>query len=474
MTSHILIIEDSSSFAALIEATLINEYGFVCTIAPDFKTAEALLTNFKFDAATVDLNLPDCKSGEALLLTAKYAVPSIILSADFNKELRTKLQSEHILDYVIKAGNDSVRYAAWLLNRHMRNQSLKVLIIDDSISARTTLRAYIRNLGFQCTEAVSGNDGLEKLSEKPDMIIVDQYLPDILGSDLCMQIRNKMHNPDLQIIGVSSKTEEDTASKFLKYGANDYIHRPFQPEEFIHRINRLAEHLDQMRSLQKLNSQKNYFLGMAAHDLRNPVGIIQQSARKLSQYPQDDKQKTLLDIIQRNSENMLQLINDLLDISVIESGKVDLKVQAIELSELVKNRLNDFDDKIKAKHMQIKTHFDSVMIELDKIRINQVIDNLLSNAIKYADQGSLIEVSVEKSADQAQVKIKDNGPGISAEKRSQLFQPFQRLGHTPTGGESSHGLGLAICARIIEAHNGSLTHENNTPHGSIFSFTLPR
>jgi signal transduction histidine kinase len=231
------------------------------------------------------------------------------------------------------------------------------------------------------------------------------------------------------------------------------------------------------RQLFELNQLKNKFLGIAAHDLRNPLASIRGFSELLLSDDMGsltEDQHEFIKTIHSLSQDMLNLVNDLLDVSVIESGKLELKRQPGSLKVLIEERIHI--NSILAKNKQMKLHESLATVpevSFDYSRIAQVVDNLISNAIKYSPSGSNIFVSLNQQGMKAQISVRDEGPGIEPEEQKRLFGEFQRLSTKPTGGEKSTGLGLSIVKKIVEAHNGTTAVESQPGAGSTFTFILP-
>ena len=231
------------------------------------------------------------------------------------------------------------------------------------------------------------------------------------------------------------------------------------------------------RKLVELNQLKNKFLGIAAHDLRNPITSIKGFSELL--LGEDigaltEEQKEFITIIHDACHDMLILLNDLLDISVIESGKLELRFKSGQLKQSIEERIRLNEIIAQKKGIMIHTKLSEMPEAIfDSERIGQAVDNLISNAIKFSSSGSKIHVILDRKGNMAKVSIQDEGPGISSEDQLKLFGEFQKLGNQPTGGEKSTGLGLAIVKKIIEAHGGSVGVESQIGKGSTFSFTIP-
>ena len=228
--------------------------------------------------------------------------------------------------------------------------------------------------------------------------------------------------------------------------------------------------------LKRLNELKNKFLGMAAHDLRNPLGAILNYSQFLKEDEDLDAetQSEFIENIYSASSNMLAILNDLLDISQIESGKINLKVKLDNLNQLISRRVKLGQVISQNKGIDITTQLDDLPeVPFDSDRLGQVLDNFISNAIKFSSSGTIIQVRSNIDKGKVKVEVCDQGPGIPEEEIGELFGEFQKLSVRPTGGEKSTGLGLAIVKKIIEAHNGEIGVESILGQGSTFFFKLP-
>ena len=230
--------------------------------------------------------------------------------------------------------------------------------------------------------------------------------------------------------------------------------------------------------LVKLNDLKNQFLGMAAHDLRNPIGVILSYSDFILEEAGDvleEEHRQFLATIRKSSDFMLKMLNDLLDITKIESGRLDLELEPVDLTTLIEQNvvLNRVLAAKKGIHVAFHHDADLPPAPVDRGKIDQVMNNLISNAVKFSPAGTTVTVRVFRSGDEATVSVKDEGPGIPDEERQKLFQPFSRTSAQSTGGEKSTGLGLAIAKKIILGHRGKIWVESKIGEGSTFYVTLP-
>ncbi len=231
------------------------------------------------------------------------------------------------------------------------------------------------------------------------------------------------------------------------------------------------------KELAELNETKNKFLGMASHDLRNPLQTIQSFSQILQEGMVGDvnpEQKDMLGSIYNASTFMHALLENLLDISKIESGKIELDKQIGDFNLAVKQQVQLHQ--LLAKKKQITLHMslnEIPPLRFDQNAIVQVMSNLIGNAIKFSPPHTNIFVATEHSANRIRFSVRDEGPGLSQEDQELLFKEFQRLSAKPTGGEKSTGLGLAIVKKLIHLHNGQVGAESTLGKGTTFFFSLP-
>lgn len=244
-------------------------------------------------------------------------------------------------------------------------------------------------------------------------------------------------------------------------------------------LNNLTRELHKKSSeLARLNDLKNHFLGMAAHDLRNPLAVIMGYSEIMAMDPRNFKRPDyihLLNDIRYLSEFMLSMINDLLDISVIEAGKLALKLDEHDFSELLRKtvQINQVFAEKEGIRLLLEDNLLRGAIPYDTPRVKQVLNNLISNALKFSGEGSQVVVRAGCRDGELQVDVIDQGPGIAGSDLPKLFEPFPDVSTTSTSDERRTGLGLAISKKIVAAHNGRIWVESEPGRGSTFSFTLP-
>ncbi|MDE3084083.1 MAG: hybrid sensor histidine kinase/response regulator [Verrucomicrobiota bacterium] len=361
------------------------------------------------------------------------------------------------------------------------------MVDDDRLNLRI-LSGILRPEGYSLMEADTGERALEAYASfQPDLVLLDVVLPGINGFEACRRLCQTYGEDTAPIIFITAKNESDDVVEGLSAGGVDYLPKPFRPKEALARIrthlhNRLL--VEQQRTLvtqlSRANAAKNKFLGMAAHDLRNPLASI----RALAEFLTDGtigrlnaEQIDLIKTIHTASQQMLDLVNELLDVATIESGELKIAPDLNNLAELIEKSvyLANIDAAKKNTRIEFDAHGADPIVRFDAAKIKQVIENLLSNAAKYSPPGSVVTVVLLENEKECGFAVRDQGPGIPENERDKLFKDFSRLSARPTGGEKSTGLGLAICRKIVEAHHGSITAENLAApaHGCEFRVMLP-
>lgn len=355
---------------------------------------------------------------------------------------------------------------------------MRVLVVDDMMESRELLARYLRQWGHEVILANDGVEALEVLGGSPiSMVITDWLMPRMDGVELCRKIRSQSFPRYIYILMVTVRDSKAELVTAMSAGADDYIAKPFDKDELSVRIRAGERILDTEQRLIQLNELKNKFLGIAAHDLRNPLSVMRGFAELLldpNADPLTEGQREFISVMHTITNEMLTLVNDLLDISAIEAGQLDLKLVVGNMDELIEERVRM--SQVMAANKKIVIHLEcerTPPILFDRRRIGQVIDNLISNAVKFSQPGAGIYVRVAQGEGVVQVSVRDEGPGISVEEQKRLFGEFQKLSALPTGDEVSTGLGLAIVKKIVDAHGGTVQVASQIGEGSIFGFSVP-
>lgn len=229
--------------------------------------------------------------------------------------------------------------------------------------------------------------------------------------------------------------------------------------------------------LETINTQKNRFLGMAAHDLRTPIGHVLYSADLLRDEVANlsPEQAEALSVIDHAGKSMLRILNDLLDIANIEAGRFSLNLAPGDLAAGIRAVVQRLTPLATAKNMRLSCSLPADLPELafDAVRMEQLLTNLISNAVKYAPPGTTVRIAGACGDGHVAISVADQGVGVAMEDRERIFEPFGRGQARPTGDEKSVGLGLCIARTIARGHGGDLVIDNQPGQGAVFLCTLP-
>ncbi|MBF0214942.1 MAG: response regulator [Magnetococcales bacterium] len=358
----------------------------------------------------------------------------------------------------------------------MSAEQAKILIVDDETTNIDVLVGLLET-DYKTVVAKNGEQAIRraKITPCPDLILLDIIMPDIDGFEVCRRLKEDEETAGIPVIFITGKESEQDETRGLAVGAVDFIRKPFSPPVAMARIQTHLALQRQRLHLMQLNELKNRFLGMAAHDLRNPLNSISGlSEILLTMHLEEHEKQNFIQTIHDVSGQMLKLIHDLLDVSTIESGHFALERRVCDLRALVAERVEILRFTARDKGVTLRTELAHTPITpLDPDRLAQVLDNLISNAIKFTPPDSVVTIRSGCANQRLYVQVIDQGPGIPDAERHRLFGAFQRLTTRPTAREKSTGLGLSIVKRIVDAHYGEILVANNAQCGAIFTCLFP-
>ncbi|SCA57612.1 conserved hypothetical protein [Candidatus Terasakiella magnetica] len=250
----VLIVEDTQFFRETLKKQIEDKLGFSVITAKTYAEACGLILEHGHEIylALLDLHLPDAANGEIVDFAIDQKIPCVVVSGHFNESIREELAHKNIIDYVIKKGPVSIDDAVTAVRRIYRNQFVKILIVDDSQTARAQLRYLLSGYRFQILEAADGTDALRVLQEHPDvkLSIIDYNMPNMNGCDLVEEIRLNYSRQNMAIIGISGQGSSLLSTEYIKLGANDFLNKPFLKEEIYCRVTQNLEMLDHIEMLE--------------------------------------------------------------------------------------------------------------------------------------------------------------------------------------------------------------------------------
>ncbi|HEU0032333.1 MAG TPA: response regulator [Kofleriaceae bacterium] len=364
-----------------------------------------------------------------------------------------------------------------------------ILNVNDHFAHLYMVSKMLRNAGFQVVEAKTGREAIELANErdtKPDLIVLDIKLPDLSGFEVCRRLKTDPATRDIKILHTSAAfSGTETKIEGLEAGADGYLTQPFEPQDLIATVRSLIRLHEVEADLQARNDQlieadrrKDEFLAMLAHELRNPLAAIQMGLPMLERFPpRDTLEERTIAIMHRQTALLIRLVDDLLDVSRVTRGRIELKLRPVDLGALVTSVCDGMRERVFGPRDQtLVCQIDgmSVVVHGDPGRLEQVLTNLLDNASKYSDAGSLTTVKLVVSGGFAQVSVRDHGVGIDAAMLPTVFELFAQASTTLARSRGGLGIGLTLVKTLVNLHGGSIVAESSgIGKGSEFRIRLP-
>jgi signal transduction histidine kinase len=381
---------------------------------------------------------------------------------------------------------------------------VNILLVDDTPAKLLSYEAMLSDLGENLVRANSANEALEQLlTLDVALILLDVNMPGMDGFELASMIRQHPRYQKTAIIHVSAvNLSELDHVRGYESGAVDYLSVPIVPDLLrakvrvfvdlyrktreLERLNReledrVGERTEQLEtSMERLKEQdrrKDQFLAMLAHELRNPLAAI-SSAQAVIRAPSrtEDQADKGHGVIERQTNQLRRLIDDLLDVSRVSSDKLDLRKEPLELADVVTTAVDSLRAEIESRGIQLSLAIpqESVPLAADRVRLVQVFTNLLDNAAKFTPKGGSILLEVERQGAQAAVRVSDDGIGMDPKSLAQVFEMFYQVDQSLERTHGGLGLGLTLARRLVEMHGGRLEASSaGLGKGSQFVAWLP-
>jgi two-component system sensor histidine kinase/response regulator len=362
-------------------------------------------------------------------------------------------------------------------------------VVDDITKNLQVVGTMLRNAGYEITLTTNGAQALERvLAQPPDLILLDLMMPDMDGVEVCQRLKADSATRQIPIIFLTASNEMEHLVKAFEAGAVDYVTKPFNPPELLARVRTHIELKLARERLREMNEEKNEFMGIVAHDLRNPLSAIKGYAELIGEDAEAVRPAPAAELelarnglketagrIQNAAERMVEMVQNLLDTNRIERGEMKVNLRPTDLCLVLATVVETQRARATAKQQSLHLQSESapVTVTVDPNVMVQVLENLISNAVKYSPPGKNIYVRLKSELGVARCEVQDEGPGLSAEDQKKLFGKFARLSAKPTGGEHSTGLGLSIVKKMVEAIYGKVWCDSEPGKGATFIVTLP-
>ena len=372
--------------------------------------------------------------------------------------------------------------AAESLESKINRSDYKILIVDDVVSNVLLLKILLTNEKFQVCTANNGRTCIEMAKkEHPDLILLDVMMPDINGFDTAVVLKKDEETKDIPIIFLTAlNTPQDLVHGF-QVGANDFLTKPFNKEELVMRVTQQISLVAAKRIIEKQNaelkatlSNRDKMYSVIAHDLRSPMASIRMVLNLVVQSASVEtvgpELYMLLDQANRESEEVHDLLDNLLKWTKSQTGRLNVVLQELDLNDIVPGVVEIFDVIAQTKHITLELKkTDEVTADNDMLKT--VLRNFMSNAVKFSPENSTIQIIMANEGDFARVSVKDQGVGIAADRLGSIFHKGETT--YGTGGEEGSGLGLQLCQDFARKNGGDCYVESVEGEGSTFSFTVP-
>lgn len=371
----------------------------------------------------------------------------------------------------------------------------RILVVDDQAASRYARARWLREVGHTVFEAARLADADVIVHEmRPELIVLDVNLPDGNGLDYCRQLKADEQLRTVMVLQMSAShvTNEDHV-RGLEAGADAYLTDPVAPGVFVAtaaallRLSRaertmkemLAREQDARAEAEAANRLKDDFLATLSHELRTPLNAIVGWTTLMRTIEMDDEaRRRAIEIIERNAKSQAALIEDLLDVSRITQGQLQLTWLPVHIPAIVAAALDTIRPSAEVKGLTLVSEITAdpeMTVQGDPVRLQQVVWNLLSNAVKFTPPGGRVVASAVLEDGYVEVRVVDNGRGIKPDFLPLVFDRFRRADGAPTRAEGGLGLGLAIARQLVEMHGGTLTARSEGENeGATFVVRLPK
>ncbi|MCD8033064.1 hybrid sensor histidine kinase/response regulator [Alistipes sp.] len=374
----------------------------------------------------------------------------------------------------------------------MKNIAIKpedytILAVDDIATNIMLLKAVLSRAKYKIVTASGGFEALEKVAAvNPDLILLDIMMPDLDGYEVLQRLKADPAHEDIPVIFLTALHNPEDIVKGFKFGASDYISKPFNHEELITRV---AHHiylaaaqrtiLQQRDELQATVEARDKMYSVIAHDLRSPIGTLKMVFNMLSinlsadQIGEDSFE--MISMGNNITENTFMLLDNLLKWTKSQTGRMNTVFQEVDISEVVLFASKMSDVMAQVKNIEVEYDIpEPITVSCDVDMVKTIMRNLMSNAIKYSQEGGKIVVSVRETPTHAAISVRDNGIGIKEEDIAKLLNPETHYTTYGTKNEEGSGLGLQLVQDLTLRNGGELTIESKEGEGSTFTFTIAK
>ncbi len=371
------------------------------------------------------------------------------------------------------------------LESQINRSDYKILIVDDVVSNVLLLKILLTNEKFQVCTANCGNMCIEQAkAEKPDLILLDVMMPDISGFDTATILKKDPETKDIPIIFLTALNNPSDLVHGFQVGASDFLTKPFNKEELVIRVMHQITVVAAKRIIEKQNREllatinnRDKMYSVIAHDLRSPMASIRMVLNLVVSAMSPEiigpELFELLDKANRESEEVHDLLDNLLKWTKSQTGRLNVVLQDLDLNDIIPGVVDIFEMIAQTKKIKVKLDIPAtpLLVRADNDMLKTVVRNFMSNAIKFSPEESTIEISMCAEGDFAKISVTDHGVGIAADRIDSIFHKGETT--YGTGGEEGSGLGLQLCQDFARKNGGDVMVESVEGKGSTFSVLVP-
>ena len=368
---------------------------------------------------------------------------------------------------------------------------IKILIVDDDPTSRSILKKILSKVGYEIILSDCGKDCLEKVVlEKPNLVILDIDLPDMTGYEVCKQIKLNPDTEFVPVLNVSSYfTRDEGMVHGLECGADNYLTKPINPQVLVAIVKSMLKIQSTERKLriavkeaETANDIKTQFLANISHELKTPINVIVSALQMTNIIIGDieliDTKEKLFKysaMMKQNSYRLIRLINNLIDITKVDSGFINMMRRNLDIVKIVEDITLSVASFVESKQIELifDTDVEEKITACDPDKIETIIFNLLSNATKFTNAGGKITVNIFDKEDYILISVKDTGIGIEEADKQKIFGRFSQVDDTSHRNNEGSGIGLSLVKSFVEMHGGEITLESTYGIGSNFLIKLP-
>ena len=370
---------------------------------------------------------------------------------------------------------------------------IKVLLVDDLEENLLALEALLQREGIHLVKATSGDQALELLlAEDVALALLDVQMPGMDGFQLAEFMRGNARVRHVPIIFVTAgSAEQQRRFRGYEAGAVDFIQKPIEPdilrmktEIFVElyqqreRVRRQRDELDaHAMALKAADQRKNEFLAVLGHELRNPIMALNAGLKLLDRAGEPGDAASLRERMAIQVFHLSRLVEDLLDVSRIDQGKIALRLERVLLKTVLDSAIDTSRPKIDAGgHVfTFEEPTEDLWVSADFTRLSQIVSNLLTNAAKYTPSGGAIQLRAIAGPDYVEIAVSDNGVGISEDMQGRVFDLYTQVNRSDNRPSEGLGIGLALVRQLVDLHKGDIRVESGgAGAGSCFTVRLPR